>query len=74
MLVDYCEEVLDKEQLLFGLNTFETQYFILLFDTSNQSEKLNSTPIDIRVRVSFGKILDKEVLLINWFCLIDLLN
>ena len=60
MLVDYFEEVVGGNQLSFGLNDFEALYPILLFDISNQSEKLKSTPIDIRIKVSFGKVVDKE--------------
>lgn len=62
MVVDYFEEVLGKEQLPFGLNAFESLFPILLFDTSNQSEKLKSSPIDIRVKVSFSKVIDKEAI------------
>ena len=40
MVVGFFEEVLGKEQLPFGLNAFESLFSILLFDTSNQSEKL----------------------------------
>ena len=32
----------------------------MLYDISSQSEKLKSTSIDIRIKVGFGNIRDKE--------------
>ena len=62
MVVDYFEDVLGKEQLPFGLNALESLFPILFFDTSNHSEKLKASPIDIRVKASFSKVIDKEAI------------
>lgn len=61
MVTDFYRNVIGKEQIDIGLIEFKRFYPLLVFDISRQSEKLKSTPVDIRIKASFDNVLDEDV-------------
>lgn len=61
MATDFYSNVIGKEQMNIGLIEFKRYYPLLVFDISRQSEKLKSTPVDIRIKISFDNALDEDV-------------
>lgn len=61
MYISFYHDVMGKEESPIGITDFENYYPLLVFDVSHQSEKLKSSPVDIRVKVEFDSAQNEDV-------------
>jgi hypothetical protein len=62
MLTNYFNEVLGKECCSIKLSEYKNLYPLLVFDISQQSERLQNSVTDIRIKVSFNKNMPKDTI------------
>ena len=60
MAVNYYKSIYGSQTIPFTIHDFKEIYHLLVFDVSEQRERLKNSPIDIRIRAYFEEGIPLE--------------